>query len=147
MRYESATLTNFSTFCLFSDNIIFTLSMITSFCALVYFGLQFNERETNAFVKWLISLPMFLTSVAARGFTFAVFLKETTIPADIQSPSTSNGTENAIVSDESCSFEWIGGLCVIAIYCGLNVIAFRISGQDYIRFTLNYFVLFYSRLK
>ena len=120
--------------------------MITSFCALVYFGLQFNERETNTFVKWLISFPMFLTSVAARGFTLAVFLKETTIPADIQSSSNSHDA-SATASEKGYSFEWIGGLCVIAIYCGLNVIAFRISGQDYIRFTIIYFVLFYSRFK
>ena len=87
---------------------------------------------------------MFLTSVAARGFTLAVFLKETTIPADIQSSTNFQSSENAIVPEKGGSFEWIGGLCVIAVYCAFNVIAFRISGQDYIRFTLKYFVLLHS---
>ena len=63
----------------FADDIVFTLSMVTSFGALVYFGLKFNERETNTWTKWLISFPMFAASVASRAFTLAVFIKETTL--------------------------------------------------------------------
>ena len=85
--------------------------MATSFCALVYCGMQFNERDTNGFVKWLISFPMFLTSLAARGFTLAVFLKETTI--------TTIGEEDGekVENDDSVSHEWVGGIIVIAAYC------------------------------
>ena len=101
--------------------------MATSFCALVYCGMQFNERDTNGFVKWLISFPMFLTSLAARGFTLAVFLKETTI--------TTIGEEDGekVENDDSVSHEWVGGIIVIAAYCFFNVLAFYISGQDLIR--------------
>ena len=117
----------------FSDNIIFTLSMLTSFGALVYCGMQFNERETNGFIKWLVSFPMFLTSLAARGFTLAVFLKETTIPADLRNSTTVEDESTNDERDPSVSYEWVGGLCVIAAYCAFNVLAFRISGQDLIR--------------
>ena len=51
---------------LFSDDVIFTLSMVTSYCAIVYYGLKFNERNTNPFAKWLICLPMFMASVAGN---------------------------------------------------------------------------------
>ena len=102
--------------------------MVTSFGALVYCGMQFNERETNGFIRWLVSFPMFLTSLAARGFTLAVFLKETTIGSNLES-----STHDSAKEDHTISYEWVGGLCVIAAYCALNVIAFRISGQDLIR--------------
>lgn len=92
-------------------NIIFIMSMVTSFGALVYFGLQFNERNTTCLVKWFLCLPMFAASVAARGFTLAVFLKET-------------------VDHKS---EWIGGLVVLAIYFAFNVATFKVCGQDSIR--------------
>ena len=111
--------------------------MMTSFGALVYFGLQFNERETNPFIKWLISFPMSIASVAARGFTIAVFLKETTLSADMQSPSQNDKLAEKSVgesSEISASYEWIGGMCVIIVYFALNVIAFRICQQDYIRY-------------
>ena len=75
--------------------------MATSFCALVYCGMQFNERETNGFVKWLVCFPMFLTSLAARGFTLAVFLKETTIAADLRTSNvTESDTENSMEHKE-----------------------------------------------
>jgi hypothetical protein len=53
--------------------------MFTSFGALVYIGLKFNERQTNPWVKWFLAFPMFAASVASRAFTLAVFLKETTL--------------------------------------------------------------------
>ena len=121
--------------------------MMTSFCALVYCGMQFNERETNAFVKWLISFPMFLTSVAARGFTLAVFLKETTIAADMQTSNTTDSPGNTSADDNTVSYEWVGGLCVIAAYCALNVIAFRLSGQDYIRYVYKQLNYYYHHFK
>ena len=107
--------------------------MLTSFGALVYCGMQFNERETNGFIKWLVSFPMFLTSLAARGFTLAVFLKETTIPADNKGSETVDDQSTNKEQDLNVSYEWVGGLCVIAAYCAFNVLAFRISGQDLIR--------------
>ena len=71
----------------FADDIIFTLSMVTSFGALVYFGLKFNERETNSWAKWLIAFPMFAASVASRAFTLAVFIKETTLGQKTNAPN------------------------------------------------------------
>jgi hypothetical protein len=64
--------------------------MITSFGALVYFGLKFNERQTNGWTKWFISFPMFAASVASRAFTLAVFLKETTLGRHLEATNTSN---------------------------------------------------------
>ena len=93
------------------DEFIFIMSMVFSFGALTYFGLKFNERKTNPLAKWLLALPMFAASVAARGFTLAVFLKET-------------------LDDKS---EWIGGLIVLILYFITNVAIFKISGQDIIR--------------
>ena len=71
-----------------SDDVIFVLSMITSFGALVYFGIKFNERETNGWTKWLLSFPMFAASVASRAFTLAVFLKETTIGIHLENANS-----------------------------------------------------------
>jgi hypothetical protein len=51
--------------------------MVTSFCALIYYGLQFNERKTSRITTFFIVLPMFATFALARAFTLAVFLKET----------------------------------------------------------------------
>ncbi len=59
------------------DDVIFTLSMATSFGALIYFGLQFNERRTSRITSFFVVLPMFATFALARAFTLAVFLKET----------------------------------------------------------------------
>ena len=70
---------DFENTCFSLDDIIFTLSMVTSFGALVYFGLKFNERQTNPWAKWFLAFPMFAASVASRAFTLAVFLKETTL--------------------------------------------------------------------
>ena len=51
-------------------------------------------------------------SWAARGFTLAVFLKETS----------------------SHRFEWIGGVAVLGVgLIGLNVATFRYCGQDWVR--------------
>ena len=69
------------------------MSMITSFGALVYFGLQFNERDTNGWTKWLLCFPMFAANVASRGFTLAVFLKEVTLSsgtADVRDEDLEN---------------------------------------------------------
>ena len=87
------------------------MSMVTSFGALVYFGLQFNERKTNALVKWLLAFPMFAASVAARAFTLAVFLKET----------LGNKSEMAIA------------LFLLFLYIGLNVLTFKLCQQDLVR--------------
>ena len=87
------------------------MSLVASFLSLVRSGLEFNEQDTYVFTKWLLCLPLFMTSVAARVFTLAVFLKET---------STSQ-------------FEWIGGIAVLVVYFGLNIATFRICGQDWIR--------------
>ena len=51
---------------------------------------------------------MFAASVAARGFTLSVFLKET-------------------IDNKS---EIIGALIVLAIYFGVNVTIFKFCGQD-----------------
>ena len=93
------------------DDVIFIMSMVTSFGAVVYFGLKFNERQTNALVKWLLAFPMFAASVAARAFTLAVFLKET-------------------LDNKS---EWFGAILVLALYIGLNVLTFKLCRQDWVR--------------
>jgi len=90
------------------SDIVFIMSMVTSFGALVYYGLKFNERKTSSVVKWLLAFPMFAASVAARGFTLSVFLKET-------------------IDNKS---EIIGALIVLAIYFGVNVTIFKFCGQD-----------------
>ena len=82
--------------------------MVTSFGALVYYGLKFNERKTSSIVKWLLAFPMFAASVAARGFTLSVFLKET-------------------IDNKS---EIIGALIVLIIYFGVNVTIFKFCRQD-----------------
>jgi MFS-type transporter involved in bile tolerance (Atg22 family) len=87
------------------------MSMVTSFGSLVFFGLKFNERKTSFLVKWLLAFPMFAASVAARGFTLAVFLKETL------------GNKSEI----------IGGIVLLIIYFTFNVVTFKICGQDMIR--------------
>ena len=92
-------------------DVIFIMSMITSFGALVYFGLQFNERQTSALPKWLLAFPMFAASLAARGFTLAVFLKE-----------TSNNKS-----------EWLGMIIVLILYYGINVAIFKLCRQDLVR--------------
>lgn len=93
------------------DDVIFIMSMVTSFAAIVYFGLQFNERKTNPLVKWLLAFPMFAASVAARAFTLAVFLKET-------------------LDNKS---EWAGALILLFLYIALNVITLKLCGQDLVR--------------
>ena len=91
------------------------MSMVTSFGALVYYGLQFNERKTSSLVKWLLAFPMFAASVAARGFTLSVFLKET----------IDNKGDN--------KSEWIGALIVLIIYFGVNIAIFKLCKQDLVR--------------
>ena len=54
----------------------------------MYFGIKFNERETNGWTKWLLSFPMFAASVASRAFTLAVFLKETTIGIHLENANS-----------------------------------------------------------
>jgi len=93
------------------DDVIFIMSMVTSFGAVVYFGLKFNERQTNALVKWLLAFPMFAASVAARAFTLAVFLKET-------------------LDNKS---EWFGAIVLLGLYIGLNVLTFKLCRQDWVR--------------
>ena len=98
------------------DDVIFIMSMVTSFGAVVYFGLKFNERQTNALVKWLLAFPMFAASVAARAFTLAVFLKET-------------------LDNKS---EWFGAIVLLGLYIGLNVLTFKLCQQVAFK-KMNYF--------
>ena len=100
-------LTDFFFFSSFPADIIFIMSMVTSFGNLVYYGLQFNERKTTSSVKWLLAFPMFAASVAARGFTLSVFLKET------------------IQTGETIKSELIGALIVLTIYFAVNIALFR----------------------
>jgi len=90
------------------SDIVFIMSMVTSFGTLVYYGLKFNERKTSSLVKWLLAFPMFAASVAARGFTLSVFLKET-------------------IDNKS---EIIGALIVLTVYFGVNVTIFKFCRQD-----------------
>eukprot|EP00095_Tigriopus_kingsejongensis_P007483 maker-scaffold580_size130538-snap-gene-0.24 protein:Tk07483 transcript:maker-scaffold580_size130538-snap-gene-0.24-mRNA-1 annotation:"xk-related protein" len=92
-------------------DIIFTISMVTSFIALVFFGLSFNELNTNRVVRIWLCLPMLAAFAGARAFTLAVFLKET----------LANTTE------------WVGGVFVLALFCLINVGWFKYCGQDLIR--------------
>ena len=111
-------LPNFNRFFFFSSflaDIIFIMSMVTSFGNLVYYGLQFNERKTISSVKWLLAFPMFAASVAARGFTLSVFLKET------------------IQTGETIKSELIGALIVLTIYFGVNIALFKVCRQDLVR--------------
>ncbi len=95
-------------------NVIFIMSMITSFGALVYFGLQFNERQTCKLTKWILAFPMFAALLAARGFTLAVFLKETL----------------------DSKTEMIGAIILLAVYLIANILIFKLSKQDWVRSVL-----------
>lgn len=86
-----------------SEDIIFTLSMVTSFLALSFFGLAFNELNTNKVVKIWLCMPMLAAFAGARAFTMAVFLKET----------FANTTE------------WVGGMFVLALFCVINIGSFK----------------------
>ena len=93
------------------SDLIFAFSMVTSFMALVYFGLKFNERKASCLVKLVIACPMLAAFAAARAFTLAVFLKET-----LGHPK-----------------EFMGGLLALSLFCLINVLALRHCGQDWIR--------------
>ena len=82
-----------------ADDVIFSFSLVTSFLSLVMLGLRFNERSTGKVTKYVVALPMFAAFAAARAFTLAVFLKETLHHWG----------------------EWLGGLGVLLLFCGLNV--------------------------
>ncbi|CAB4056539.1 unnamed protein product [Lepeophtheirus salmonis] len=58
-------------------DIIFLLSMFTSFGSIVFYGIRFNEPFTKWYIKLFLLLPMYSTSVLSRSFTLSVFLKET----------------------------------------------------------------------
>ena len=87
----------------FQVDLIFAFSMVTSFLALVYFGLQFNERRAFFLSKWLLCLPMFAAFAGARAFTLAVFLKETL----------------------DSTKESLGGVVVVALFCFINMLGFK----------------------
>ena len=93
---------NFKRF-FFQVDLIFAFSMVTSFLALVYFGLQFNERRAFFLSKWLLCLPMFAAFAGARAFTLAVFLKETL----------------------DSTKESLGGVVVVALFCFINMLGFK----------------------
>ena len=87
----------------FSDDIIFTLSMVTSFLSMIYFGLTFNEQNSSRFTRMLICFPMFAAFAGARAFTLSVFLKETL-----------GNTKEAL-----------GGVGVLAAFCAFNIICYK----------------------
>ena len=57
---------------------------------------------------------MEICSISARGFTLAVFLKETS-------------------SNEVDKMEWIGGIVILCVGILLNIVTFRHCGQDWTR--------------
>ena len=86
-----------------ADDIIFTLSMVTSFLSMIYFGLTFNEQNSSRFTRMLICFPMFAAFAGARAFTLSVFLKETL-----------GNTKEAL-----------GGVGVLAAFCAFNIICYK----------------------
>ena len=92
-------------------DVVFVASMATSFLALVYFALKFNERQTFFVTKLILCCPMLAAFALARAFTLAVFLKET-----LGHPK-----------------EFAGGILVLIAFGFLNVGSFRHCGQDWIR--------------
>ena len=65
--------------------------------------------------KWLLAFPMFAAAVASRGFTLAVFIKET------------------LTDDDKSNAEWIVAVIVLIIYLSSNVAIFKLCGQDLVR--------------
>jgi len=58
-------------------DIVFIMSMISSFCSFILTALWFNER-VSSWARWLfLSGPMYSAVFACRAFTLAVFIKET----------------------------------------------------------------------
>ena len=57
---------------------------------------------------------MEICSISARGFTLAVFLKETS-------------------SNDVDKMEWIGGIVILCVGILLNIVTFRHCGQDWTR--------------
>ena len=107
-------------------SIVFILSMVSSFSTLVLFGLRFNERKTNNWTKCLVSLPMFVATLAARASILAVLIKET-----IQSQDSSPVDQFFKLNQE-----WIWGPAVIMLYILINICTFWICGQDLARSVL-----------
>jgi len=93
-------------------DIVFVLSMVSSFCSMVLYGLYFNERESRT-VRWIfLCIPMFSAIFACRAFTIAVFLKYT----------TESGNSGSLL----CLF-------LIAAMFLANFGLFRYCGQDWTR--------------
>jgi len=91
---------------------IFILSMVSSFCSLIYTALWFNER-TSTWLQWLfLAGPMYSAIFACRAFTLAVLLKTTLNDQTLQLGSFL--------------------LLIIAMY-GTNFGLFRLCGQDWTR--------------
>ena len=92
---------------------IFFSSMLTSFIALALFGLRFNEKKTDKWIKWLVAFPMLVTSLGARAFILAVYIMKTAF-----SPHKDN-------------HEWIWGPTIFIIFYVLfNIVIFMICGHD-----------------
>lgn len=95
-----------------AHDFLFILSMVTSFCSLIYTVLWFNER-TSTWLRWLfLAGPMYSAIFACRAFTWAVLIKATLHDNKLQ----------------------VGFflLLLIIMYC-INLGLFRWCGQDWTR--------------
>jgi len=94
------------------SDIVFVMSMISSFCSFILTALWFNER-TSSWARWVfLSGPMYSAVFACRAFTLAVFLKET-------------------LHDQS--YPLVSVVLVFILMFSINLGLFRSCGQDWTR--------------
>lgn len=95
-------------------DVVFVLSMITSFLSLILSALVFNERKSSWAMWLLLSGPMFSAIFACRAFTLAVFVRET------------------VQAHADISYQFLC-LIIVALMFLANVAVFRWTGQDWTR--------------
>merc|ERR1719474_2383780 len=94
------------------NDLVFIMSMVTSFGSFILTALWFNERQSG-WLRWIfLSGPMYSAIFACRSFTLAVFLKES-------------------LYDENLHVFY--SLLMLAFMFLTNLAMFKMTGQDWTR--------------
>lgn len=94
------------------NDLVFIMSMVTSFGSFILTALWFNERQSG-WLRWIfLSGPMYSAIFACRSFTLAVFLKES-------------------LYDENLHVLY--SLLMLAFMFLTNLTMFKMTGQDWTR--------------
>ncbi|XP_023336286.1 uncharacterized protein LOC111707414 [Eurytemora carolleeae] len=95
-------------------DVVFIISMISSFLSLILSALVFNERKSS-YVLWIfVCTPMFSAILASRAFTLAVFLRQ-------------------VLQVEAPWYQQMICILVVVLMILSNIGLFRWCGQDWIR--------------